>query len=133
MDSEADVLRRAKSLDEDALAAIFDAYYPPIYRYLYHATGHRQTAEDLAAQVFHQLLAALHAGRGPDDHLKAWLFRVAANLVVDDHRRQKYRADAALEDDLEEPAPGLEARCECSFQTARLHAALATLTPKQQR
>ncbi len=99
MEHEEDWLKRAREFDSEALAAIFDHYYEPIYRYLYHHIHHVQTAEDLAARVFQQLLHQLRAGNGPKQHLKAWLFRVAYHSIVDDSRRQQHRNHEPLDED----------------------------------
>lgn len=128
---ETALLERAHILDEAALAAIFDAYYAPIYRYLYLHTGHTETAEDLSAQVFRRLLEKLRAGAGPDRYLKAWLFRVAANLVVDESRRAQHRDYLPLDDDLNLAGEALEEMVEQALLRAELHTALETLTPPQ--
>lgn len=97
LENERSLLARARQLDREALAAIFDAYYDPIFRYIYVRVGHVQATEDLASQVFQRLLDHLREGRGPDQFLKAWLFRVAENLIVDDVRRSRHRIYIPLE------------------------------------
>jgi RNA polymerase sigma-70 factor (ECF subfamily) len=130
LDEEQALLRRARALDGAALAAIFDAYYAPIYRYLYFHTGHAQTAEDLSAQVFRRLLEKLHEGSGPERYLKAWLFRVASNLMVDESRRMQHRDHLALDEHV--PAlDALEDKVEQMLLLTELLAALETLTPMQ--
>ena len=84
--SEHKLLEGLSRLDEQALSAVYDAFYLFIYRYLYVHTGHRETAEDLTQQTFMRLLDALQAGNGPHSFLKAWLFRAATNLIIDDAR-----------------------------------------------
>lgn len=98
MEHEQDLLKRAQQFDSEALAIIFDRYYEPIYRYLYHHVHHVQTAEDLAGRVFQQLLDHLQAGNGPKQHLKAWMFRVAYHSIVDDSRRQQFRNHEPLDE-----------------------------------
>jgi RNA polymerase sigma-70 factor (ECF subfamily) len=91
------LLLDARLYDAEALALIFDTYYDSIFRYIYVRVGHEQVSEDLAAQVFQRLLAHLREGRGPEQFLKAWLFRVAENLIIDDARRGVYRTHAPLD------------------------------------
>ena len=91
MVDDRELLRRARSLDESALGAIFDVYYQPLYRHIYYHVRHRETAEDLTAEVFTRMLAQLAKGQGPKKHLKAWLYRVAFNLIVDESRRRVHR------------------------------------------
>ncbi|MFN8530581.1 MAG: sigma-70 family RNA polymerase sigma factor [Anaerolineae bacterium] len=130
MDDEHELLMRAHRFDETALAAIFDRYYGMIARYTYLHTGHAQTAEDLAAQVFHRLLDALRAGHGPERALKAWLFRVASNLIIDEVRRGKHRDHEPLEESLH-TVETVENAAAYAMQLADLRAALAQLTDSQ--
>lgn len=130
MDDEHDLLMRARRFDETALAAIFDRYYGMIARYTYLHTGHAQTAEDLAAQVFQRLLDALRAGFGPDRALKPWLFRVASNLIIDDVRRGKHRDHEPLADSLH-ALETIEETAARTVQLTELRAALAQLTDSQ--
>lgn len=63
-DDERDLLRRVRALEEEALGTVFDTYYQPLYRYIYHRVGHQETAEDLTADVFNRLLKEIDRGRG---------------------------------------------------------------------
>lgn len=132
MDTESELLRKVKQLDADALAETFDTYYDSLYRYIYYRVHHVQTAEDLTAKVFQKLLEHLHAGRGPERNLKAWLFRVAYHLIIDDSRRQLYRNHA----ELLETTPAINLNIEDFIVTKqlmqRVYFALYSLTDKQQ-
>ncbi|MFN8449643.1 MAG: sigma-70 family RNA polymerase sigma factor [Anaerolineae bacterium] len=131
MDDDARLLERARALDEAALAAIFDAHYNAIYRYIYLHIGHTETAEDLSAQVFRRLLEKLREGAGPDRYLKAWLFRVASNLIVDETRRAQHRHHLPLDEDLSADGATPEDTAQQALLLAQLRAALDTLTPPQ--
>ena len=129
---EATLLQRARQLEESALATIFDTYYQPLYRYLYHHLGHAPTAEDLTAEVFRRFLDAVHKGRGPTENLQAWLYRVAHNLLVDELRRRELREAEPLEENW----PSLLMDVSVQAQQAQLQQvirrALRFLSPKQQ-
>ncbi len=129
------LLKRARQWDEDALAHIYDTFAPAIYRYIYRRTGHQNTAEEITAETFHRFLVALKRGGGPTEHLSAWLYRVAHNLIVDFYRRQPPQEPASL-DELEEmpaePESGV-ARVERQMEVAQARAALRQLTPLQQQ
>ncbi len=131
MDDEQDWLTKARELDQTALAAIFDAHYDAINRYLMFHTGHRETAEDLSAQVFHRLLDALRAGKGPERYLKAWLFRVARNLIVDEARRGQHRDHLPLDETLAASGALLEDAVQQRILIGELGAALDDLTESQ--
>jgi RNA polymerase sigma-70 factor (ECF subfamily) len=88
---ERKLLARARRFESDALGEIHDEYYAPVFRYAFFRTGDRETAEDIASEVFKRLLEGLRAGTGPTTTLAGWLFGVAAR-VVSDHFRRVYRA-----------------------------------------
>jgi RNA polymerase sigma-70 factor (ECF subfamily) len=131
LDREQLLLQRARQLDEQALAEIFDEYYRPLYRYIYPQVGGAQAAEDLTAEVFSRLLESLHAGRGPRQHLKAWLFRVAYNLVVDEARSRRRSADLELSEEIAAGGKAVEEQVQQVILTTEAREALQSLTPKQ--
>lgn len=128
---DSDLLQRAQRLEESALAEIFDRYYQPIYRYLYHHLGHTPTAEDLTAEVFRRFLEALHRNRGPNAYLQAWLYRVAHNLLVDELRRRKFQEQDALEENFPDAAPTVGWEVQQSLTRRAVRSALNALSPKQ--
>ncbi|MEJ2210907.1 MAG: sigma-70 family RNA polymerase sigma factor [Anaerolineae bacterium] len=131
MTEERELLRGIRSLDQGALGAAFDAYYPRLYRYIYQHLRHQATAEDLAAEVFTRLLEQVAGGGGPRQHLQAWLYRVAHNLVVDHSRRRVHRDHEPLEDGQAVGRQDVEAEVAHSISWQRACEALAELTPQQ--
>lgn len=99
-DFEQGRLRRASALDRGALAAIYDEYYQPMYRYIYRQVSDVETARDLTAELFRRFLQAIQQGQGPDQALRAWLYRTAHNLVIDHYRRQQHRQHLPLPEQL---------------------------------
>jgi RNA polymerase sigma-70 factor (ECF subfamily) len=130
-DDGRELLQRVLALDERALGMVFDAYYEPLYRYIVHHIGHVRTAEDLAAEVFRRLLEEIDRGRGPNRHLKGWLYRVAHNLVVDQLRRFEHRNHERLDEALASSNPGVLVQAETAILSEQARAALLELTPKQ--
>jgi RNA polymerase sigma-70 factor, ECF subfamily len=80
-------LPQAYRLDERALTEIYQALSPPLYRYAYRLLGNAHDAEDIVAEAFHRFLSALRHGNGPREHLSAYLYRIAHNLITDRYRR----------------------------------------------
>ncbi len=126
-------LRQARALDRAALAAIYDDYHQPIYRYIYRQVGDVETARDLTAEVFQRFLQTMHQGGGPERHLAAWLYRTAHNIVVDYYRRQQHRRHLALEEDLADATQSTAESAERHLSATRVRAALQHLTPDQQQ
>ncbi len=88
MTSESQLIERARRFDEPALAEIYDRYSPGIYRYALHLLGDPHLAEDCTADTFLRYLQAVRAGGGPQDHLQAYLYRIAHNHITDGYRRE---------------------------------------------
>lgn len=126
-------LKRARALDRNVLAAIYDDYHKPMYGYIYRRVGDVETARDLTAEVFRRFLQAIHNGNGPRDNLRAWLYRVAHNIIVDHYRRRDNQQQYPLDEDLlsEHDNPGQAA--EQTIQVEQVRTALTYLTPDQQQ
>lgn len=96
--SEKQLLRRAKRLDNDALAEIYDRYSDELYRYAMRLLNNDTTAEECVAETFSRFLQTLHRGKGPRDHIRAYLYRIAHNWIMDVYRKQPL-PDVSLEPD----------------------------------
>ncbi len=133
MTSEEDLIVRARELEARALGEIYDVYSPALYRYAVRLLGGADLAEECVAEVFSRFLHALRAGKGPQDSLQAYLYRVAHNWITDQWRR---RPPAALEleeaqctDEKGDPSRSLLEQME----QLEVRAALAKLTPDQRQ
>ncbi|MCJ7550303.1 MAG: sigma-70 family RNA polymerase sigma factor [Anaerolineae bacterium] len=129
--TESDLPDRAFRLERDAFAQIFDRHYDAIFRYIYRRVGHRETAEDLAQEVFHRLVETNGRGGRPIRNVKAWLYRVARNLVIDEARRQTVRQHEPLEDTHPQSGASVSQQADQEMMTATLLEAMGKLTRKQ--
>lgn len=123
-------LPQAYELDEHALSEIYQALSPALYRYAYRLLGNAADAEDIVAETFHRLLLALRHGNGPRQHLSAYLYRIAHNLITDRYRRPlpEMPFDETLEaSDTDQP----EISAALRIAQERARAALWQLTPDQ--
>lgn len=127
------LLERARDFDQDALAEIYDRYADKIYHYIFHRVGSRPVAEDLTADVFVRMLEAVERDRFAQTSLRAWLYRLAHNIVVDHYRARSNEQPLLLDERLGvvsgDPRPHIEAR----LAQAGLRTALSRLTEKQQQ
>ncbi len=105
---ETGLLQRLRSLDEQALIEVYDAYNTEIFRYACGLLGSPDIAEECVAETFHRLLLALSNRGGPNDHLRAYLYRIAHNWICDQSRRQPL---PELELDERLPAEPYEQTC----------------------
>ena len=81
-----DAVRVTHLGDYEAVVSAFDAYNAELYSFLRRSTRDERAAEDLLQEAFLRLTKEVDAGRTPE-HLRAWLYRVATNLVVSRGRR----------------------------------------------
>jgi len=126
-------LRRARALDRGALTAIYDEYHQPLYRYIYRQVHEVETARDLTAEVFRRFLQALQQRKGPDQQLRAWLYRTAYNVVVDHYRRQTHRRHLPLEEELVNANDDPARLAEDQILAEQVKSALEQLTPDQRQ
>ena len=101
MIDEASLLQRARDGDTAALAAIYDAYAPQIYAYIYRRIRDPHRAEDITSTVFLKMLESLEKNNFAKDRLQSWLYRIAHNSIIDDVRYQQRRPVQALYDAIE--------------------------------
>jgi RNA polymerase sigma-70 factor (ECF subfamily) len=128
-----DLLDRAQSCDPETLGELYAHYAPQIYAYVYRRVGDPEVAEDLTGEVFVRVVRALHAGQTWYASFRAWLYRVAHNLVVDYYRRRAPEPLLSLDETLtaaeQESIPD---RVQQTLDHERLRRALTYLTPEQQ-
>lgn len=86
--TEQDLLEGARNYDLKTLGTIYDRFSPGIYRYAMRLLGDDLSAEDCVADTFSRFLKILRNGQGPEDHLQAYLYRIAHNWITDSYRRQ---------------------------------------------
>jgi RNA polymerase sigma-70 factor, ECF subfamily len=131
--SEQDLLFSARTYDSSSLGMIYDRYSPGIYRYALRLLGDECLAEDCVSETFSRFLKALGTGLGPQDHLQAYLYRIAHNWITDSYRRQPPPA-LELDDSLragDEVHP--ENQIDIRIEQERVRQALRTLTPDQRQ
>lgn len=120
-------------LDREALSKVYDEFHRPIYSYIFRQVDEVETARDLAAEVFRRLLQSVKHGTGPDQDVKAWLFRTAHNIVIDYYRGRAYRSHAPLNTDTigfgEDPVT----LAERNIQAGEVMDAWRNLTPDQRQ
>jgi RNA polymerase sigma-70 factor, ECF subfamily len=90
------ILQAAQRGDEQAFASIFEAYRRPIHNYVRRTLNDDLVAEDVTQEVFiraHRSLARFD-GRSL---FTSWLFQIAKNRIVDEHRVRARRPPSLRE------------------------------------
>lgn len=111
----------------DLVAAAYEAHQREIHSFAVHATRDPDAAADVTHESFLKLLREAQAGRTPDN-VRAWLYRVASNLIINRARHTRV-ADGVRRfwtggEEAEASPEWLSLRAE---RTAELRAALAQL------
>jgi len=90
--SETDV---SFEMDEDAFRAFYDRTARALWAYLSRMTGDPHLADDLLQESYYRFLRA-RGGWDCEAHRRAYLFRIATNLVRDGRRRARHHVVVAL-------------------------------------
>ncbi|NIA21724.1 MAG: sigma-70 family RNA polymerase sigma factor, partial [Anaerolineaceae bacterium] len=86
------------------------------------------SAEDLAGEVFLRLLRGIHGQKGS---FLAWLYRIAANVVVDHGRKKQTKRETQMSDSVHENLIGEPSPAEAVGRQLDLQQAIAKLTDDQ--
>lgn len=84
-----ELMARAKSGDRRAFGKVFRLNYKEIYDYIARRIGDPHEAEDLTMLVFTKGLDKIGSYEERGAPAKAWLFRIAHNVVVDYFRARR--------------------------------------------
>ncbi|MBY0120539.1 RNA polymerase sigma factor [Bacillus sp. S/N-304-OC-R1] len=95
----------------DQFTNVYDECFDDVYRYVYAKTSNKWDTEDIVSETFrkaYEKMSSLKDGQ----NMKAWLFAIARNTVIDYYRKKKtvlvgdeidlYLSPIPFEDPLEE-------------------------------
>lgn len=127
--SDVRFLKRLKKGDHTAFTEAYDLYAPKLYRHALYRTSSHETAEDIMGQTFLKAWEFVSERAVEIDNLKAFLYRICNNLIID-HYRSKARTDVAISETLERTLSSgedIEAVTELGIEIDRMHEALEEL------
>jgi RNA polymerase sigma-70 factor, ECF subfamily len=128
------LVERAQGGDVDAIGTLYDAHHQPIFRYVWSRVGDQQLAEDLTGETFTRMVTALPGYQPTAVPFRAWLYRIARNLIIDHHRSQNGQTPASLDaaehisSEGGQPGPMVEQK----LTLERIRSALSRIDPAQQ-
>lgn len=121
----------AREFNESALSGLYEEYFDKIAWYAYLRIGDQAEAEDIAGEVFLKALQSLKSYEERGVPIRAWLFRIARNLVID-HFRKKQKQKTVPIDDVEiEGGINPAVVAERIVELERVIKAMDQLTPEQ--
>lgn len=130
---DAELVVRAQSSDVAAVGALYDRHHQHIYRYIWIRLESDSQAEDLTSEVFARMLANLPDYEITDIPFRAWLYRIARNLLVDHYRSQNGRVAVPLflAEGMGEVAGGPDEIVEQKLTLAQIKEALERIDDRQ--
>jgi RNA polymerase sigma-70 factor (ECF subfamily) len=128
-----DLVALAQRGEVDAIGALYDQHYEAVFRYLASRVAERQTAEDLTGEVFKRMLTGLAQYRPMGLPFRAWLFRIAHNLLIDHYRKESGHMLVTLQETERQARGGDDPASVVEQKLTLEHAnqALAELDPPQ--
>jgi RNA polymerase sigma-70 factor (ECF subfamily) len=120
--------------DERAFDILYERHHRSVLNVAYRFLGDRDSAEDVAQDVFVKLYQSPKTYR-PTAGFTTWLYRVTYNACIDQMRKRKRSNSVALEDSSErvvDPAALPETQAESNELAREVRSAIASL-PENQR
>lgn len=131
--TEASVIKKAQKGDSSAVGWLFDNHHEAIFRFIWLRVRDHALAEDLTGEVFMRMVAELPRYQNRDLPFRAWLYRIAHNLVVDNYRTDKSHMSLPLEQVIlhANPATHPDVMTDQALTIERVQQALDNLDPAQ--
>ncbi len=116
----------------EQIAALFDTYHKPIYRFVYLRVNHMETTEDLVSAIFEKVVRHYDALAPKNDELafRKWIYTIARNTVIDYYRTQKQTDDIA-DYDVVDTAQMPDIALDTAMNLEMLQSHLGALTDRQ--
>lgn len=118
---------------ESPLAAeeLYREHHEHIFRFIWSRVHDAQQAEDLTGEVFIRMVANLSGYRDLSLPFRAWLYRIARNLIIDHHRKES--SAQALANIVDQPTAqsSPEDLAEAALTLQRVQRALQNIEPEQ--
>lgn len=107
VNSQEDMIMRARQGDREALAQVYRSYRDNVYRICLRMVRNPSDAEDLTQETFLRVINKIHTFRG-DSQFSTWLYRVTKNVALMQLRKPRFATldsdDARGRDELIENA-----------------------------
>ncbi|PLX20936.1 hypothetical protein C0584_04085 [Candidatus Parcubacteria bacterium] len=127
------LLSRLKNDNKEAFIEAYDLYVDQIYRFVFFKVGSKEEAEDITSAVFLKTWNHIQeTDKLVEKTLKALLYRIARNTIIDHYRKKKELSDISIdaEDsdfDLPDGSQDIEAKIQLDSEIEIVHAKLLEL------
>ena len=93
LEGENILIKKAQKGDEAAFAALYDAFMPQMYRYVFLKVSNRQEAEDLTHDMFVSAWENIGSYKPKGYSFATWLYHISRNKVIDFYRTHRNHLD----------------------------------------
>ncbi|GAC1480682.1 MAG: sigma-70 family RNA polymerase sigma factor [Candidatus Dormibacteria bacterium] len=128
---ERELVERAKR-DPEAFGALYDRYFPQIYRFAYSRVRDQSLAEDVTSEVFFKALKNIKRYTYSGHPFSSWLYQITLNAVADHYRGQRGEVELEEGSDMASSEPPVLDEVVRRDRSRRVWSAIDQL-PKQQR
>lgn len=102
--------------NNNAFNVLLDRHKQPLYTYIFYTVRHNGLAEDIFQDTFIKAITTIKQGRYTETgKFKAWLMRIAHNLMID-YFRQKKNRNTVSNDDYEPDLWNSSSLCEDTIE-----------------
>ncbi len=131
--NEVELVRLARDGDAEAVGALYDRHQAQIFRYVWSRVDNQRLAEDLTGEIFTRMVVNLPKYRPSGIPFRAWLYRIAYNLIMDHYRTANGRHPLPLQHahNLSHDGQNPSTIIETQLTIDRVRRALARLEPAQ--
>src|SRR6185369_7888573 len=102
MSEQEKLLIEAAQQDPRRFAELYEANFERVYAFIVRRVHDRTKSEDLTSEVFHHALANLCRFEWRGVPFSVWLFRIAANAIVDRWKKRSRETVDSDSDDLDQ-------------------------------
>ncbi|MFH1233828.1 MAG: RNA polymerase sigma factor [Patescibacteria group bacterium] len=88
--------------DQQVFIKAYDLYIDQLYRFVYFKVGNSEEAKDLVSAVFLRAWTYLLDNNVNEKTLKALLYKIARNLIIDHYRKVNQRNNVSLDNNISE-------------------------------
>ena len=117
-------------MNEQEFARVYEAYADVLFRHCFFRVSERERAKDFTQEAFVKTWEYLGQGK-QIENMRAFLYRVADNLIIDESRKRKEMSLDALREsgDFLEPFEDGATKQEEGMILKEIHRTIATLDP----
>lgn len=124
------ILSRIRYGDKEAFGQVYDLYVDKIYRFIYFRVPSEEIAQDLTSDCFLKVFQYLTKDTSRIESLKAFIYQVARNLVIDYYRARDKRPisiENELTYEIAAKESNQEEKIEINFQLKEVERALTQI------